>query len=527
MPGISKDQSPNRAGWLALAATGLLLGPFPALAQTRAESTSMVASERVDLEIIQRIREEGLERSQMDAMARYANDVLGPRLTASPGARRANKWAADKMKAWGLENVVIEPWGEFGRGWERVSFSGRILTPFVQPLQAQPAGWTGSTDGTVTGPVVLVKADSIADLEAYRGKLANAWIVMDSPRDVEPEFDQPDRRFEPEVILDPPAPSAGQGEFSEERRAQRMARYMRMREMAAARAEFMREEGAAGILSPSSRNYGILRSTSNRAGMDPTQPEPLPQLVVAMEQYSQIYRNLEHDVRVQVEVNVQNRFFSEDLNAYNVLGEIPGGDKAEEYVMIGGHWDSWYMGTGATDNAAGSLVMMEAMRILRAIGVEPRRTIRIALWSGEEQGLLGSRNWVENHPELHDRISAYLNVDNGTGKLRGVYSQSNKAAIPIFEQILWPFKDLGVVGVWDRNTGGTDHLSFDGAGIPGFNFVQDPIEYGTRTHHTFVDTYDHLLIDDLMQAAVVVAATAYQLAMRDEMMPRKVQELVP
>lgn len=204
-----------------------------------------------------------------------------------------------------------------------------------------------------------------------------------------------------------------------------------------------------------------------------------------------------------------------------MLADLRGSDKADEYVMIGGHLDSWYMGTGAVDNAAGTLVMMEAMRILKTLDLQPRRTIRIGLWSGEEQGLLGSRGWVQNHEELHDKISAYLNFDNGTGKIRGIYTQMNEAVIPIFEQILWPFRDLGVVSVWHRNTGGTDHLAFDGAGIPGFQFIQDPIEYTPRHHHTYLDTYDHMLIEDLMQSAVVVAATAYQLAMRDEMLPRK------
>ncbi|MDH4351772.1 MAG: M20/M25/M40 family metallo-hydrolase, partial [Gemmatimonadota bacterium] len=239
------------------------------------------------------------------------------------------------------------------------------------------------------------------------------------------------------------------------------------------------------------------------------------------EQYAQLYRNVERGVPVQIELNVTNKFFSDDLKAYNTLADLPGTDKADEYVMLGAHLDSWHLGTGAMDNAAGSAVMMEAMRILKTLGLQPRRTVRIGLWSGEEQGLLGSRNWVENHPELHAKISAYVNVDNGTGKLRGIWDQSNDAVIPVFEQILWPFRDLGVVAVKHGNTGGTDHLSFDRVGIPGFNFIQDPIAYGTMSHHTFLDVYDHLQIDDLKQAAVVVATTVYQLAMREEMMPRK------
>ncbi len=239
------------------------------------------------------------------------------------------------------------------------------------------------------------------------------------------------------------------------------------------------------------------------------------------EQFGQIYRNVERGVPVTLEMDVKNEFFEDDLKAYNTLADLPGTDLADEYVMIGAHLDSWHAGTGATDNAAGTVVMMEAMRILKTLGLKPRRTIRIALWSGEEQGLLGSRAWLEKHEELWPKISAYLNVDNGTGRIRGIWSQGNDAAVPVFEAIFWPLKDLGVVAVRRGDTGGTDHLSFDRVGVPGFNFIQDPIEYFTRTHHTFADRYERLVIDDLKQAAVVVAATAYHLAMRDEMMPRK------
>ncbi len=304
-------------------------------------------------------------------------------------------------------------------------------------------------------------------------------------------------------------------------REQMMERFRRQREVRSQMNEMMREEGVAVILTPSSRAFGVLRGGGNSAGRDPDNPEPIPQIVLLQEQYNFIYRNVKAGIPVRLEINVQNRFFDDDLQAYNTLGDIPGTDKADEYVMLGAHLDSWHMGGGATDNAAGSVVMMEAVRILQALGVKPRRTIRIALWSGEEQGLLGSRRWVENHAELHSKISAYVNVDNGTGRVRGIWDQMNEQAIPIFEQILWPFRDLGVVAVRHGNTGGTDHLSFDRAGIPGFNFIQDPIEYGIRTHHTYIDTFDHLVLDDLKQAAVVVAATVYHLAMREEMMPRK------
>lgn len=500
---------------VAAAAAALALAPA---------ASAQVAQEAVDMSVIEAIRTEGLENSHIEELAGYLTDVIGPRLTNSPGMMRANEWTAEMLESWGLTDVEIEAWGEFGRGWERVSYSGRILTPFIQPLVAQPSGWTGSTPGTVTGPAVIVQADSVADLEAYRGKLAGAWILSSPPVEMSPDWEPDPLRTPLEELLAPPEEREGRPQMTEEERAQRIAEWRRRAQMREAVNEFLLDEGIAGILVPSSREYTLVRGGGSRAGRDPANPEPPPELVVAGEQYNQMYRNVERGVPVQLEIEVQNRFFSEDLQGYNTLGDIRGSDLADQLVMIGAHLDSWHYGTGATDDGAGSVVMMEAMRILRALDLQPRRTIRIALWSGEEQGLLGSRGWVENHPELHPQISAYLNVDNGTGRVRGIWDQSNAAAIPVFEQILWPFRDLGVVAVKHGNTGGTDHLAFDAVGIPGFNFIQDPIEYGTLTHHTAADTYERLMIDDLKQAAVVVAATAYHLAMRDEMMPRKPSE---
>jgi carboxypeptidase Q len=282
----------------------------------------------------------------------------------------------------------------------------------------------------------------------------------------------------------------------------------------------LKASGAVAVLTASGTLYGMIRGGGDWAAIDPSASEPLPELVLPQEEYNQLYRNAERD-SAAVELNVQNRFITDDTKGYNTLGDLRGSDKAGEYVMIGAHLDSWHYASGATDNGAGSIVMMEAMRILKALGLTPRRTIRIGLWSGEEEGLYGSRGWVAKHPELQAKISAYLNVDNGTGRIRGIWNQSNERAVSVFEEILWPFRDLGVVAVRHGDTGGTDHLSFDAVGVPGFNFIQDPLEYGFWTHHTDLDTYDHLVLDDLRQAAVVVAATAYQLAMRDEMMPRK------
>jgi len=493
---------------VALAA--LLLTPALAAAQ-------QVGGEQVDLDVLQRIREEGLSRSQVPALAGYLMDVIGPRLTGSSGMQRANAWTAETFRQWGLANVAIEPWGRFGRGWERVAFSGRILEPFVQPLQGSALAWSGSTRGVVTGPVVFVSIADTGDFARYRGTLRGAFVMRDTTIAVSPEFEREALRTPLEDLF--AAVSAPERRFTPEMRE----RFRRARVLTAAVAAFLRAERAAALLTYSSRQYAILRpqgGPESEQARDSLGFDPLPAIQLSQEQYFQTYRNLQRGVPVQMELNVQNRWLSDDLTGYNTIAEIPGSDLKNEVVMIGAHLDSWFGGTGATDDGAGTVVIMEAMRILKTLDLAPRRTIRIALWSGEEQGLLGSAAWVANHRAELQQISAYLNVDNGTGRVRGIWDQSNAAAIPVFEQILWPFRDLGVVAVRHGNTGGTDHLSFVRAGVPGFNFIQDPIEYGTRTHHTDADTFERLVLDDLAQAATVVAFTAYHLAMRDAMMPR-------
>mgnify|MGYP001596492936 CR=1 FL=1 len=491
-----------------------------ASATTALPARAQVAQEAVDLSVVQRIREEGLERSHIEELARWLTEVNGPRLTGSPGMKRAGEWTAQQMRAWGLTNVQIEPWGEFGRGWQSEAYAGRILTPFEQPLHGQPMAWTGSTPGTVRGHALIADVASADDVERYRGKLNGAFVLMEEPQPTPPEFEHEERRLSLEELLEPAPAAAAAGAASEADRQAAMARVRAEREAQQAFQALAAEDGAHAFLRISSRNHGVIRggSAGSRTKGD---PGGLPHVALSREQYNQIYRNVEAGIPVEMELMVESRFFEDDLKAYNTLADLPGTDKADEYVMLGAHLDSWHMGGGAADNAAGSVIMMEAMRILKTLGVQPRRTIRVALWSGEEQGLLGSRNWVANNPQLHGRISAYVNVDNGTGRLRGIWDQSNEKAIPVFEQILWPFRDLGVVAVRHGNTGGTDHLAFDGAGIPGFNFIQDPIEYGINSHHTELDTFDHLVLDDLKQAAVVVAATVYALAMREEMVPRK------
>ncbi len=492
-----------------------LLSPFAT------NSAAQIAQESVDLRVVERIREEGLERSQIEDLARHLTEVVGPRLTGSPGMAAANAWTQEKFDEWGLANTTLEAWGDFGRGWRNEWYAGRILTPFSQPLRGMPLAWTGSTDGSQRGQATVVRAETEADLAAYRGRLAGTFVLIDEPAEVEPEFEHRDRRASLESLLEP-APSAQNTQTEAERQAT-FARFRAAAQLRNTVQEMAAEEGAHGIIRISSRDDGVVRGGS-AGSRTPGDPEGLPHIALSREQYNQIWRNVEAGVPVELQVDVVNTFFEDDPREYNSFAEITGSDKANELVMLGAHLDSWHMGGGATDNGAGSVIMMEAMRILKTLDLRPRRTIRIGLWSGEEQGLLGSRNWVANHPELHDRISVYVNIDNGTGRLRGIWNQSNPAAIPVFEQLLWPFRDLGVVAVRDGNTGGTDHLAFDAAGIPGFNFIQDPIEYGINTHHTELDTFDHLVIDDLRQAAMIVAATVYHLAMREEMMPRKSEQ---
>ncbi len=484
--------------------------------------SAQVVQERLDMGVLAQIRTEGFDHSRMDSLAGHLMDVIGPRLTGSNAIKRGNEWAAGMFRQWGLTNITIEPWDSaFGRGWEQVSYSGRIVEPFVQQLNATSQAWSGSTRGSVTCPVVSLDVKDTTDFAKYDGKVRGACILVGEPQDIGPEFDERTRRFDADSLVtwmsQPQAERQGP-RFTPEQLAQFRAR----RALQQAGMRWLRTQRATAVLFPSGWTYGILRTGGHPDGRTARDSvyNPIPALLVGHEQYGLMYRNTLRGVPVRLELNVQNRFL-DDRNSYNVLAEIPGTDLADQVVMVGGHFDSWHSGTGATDDGAGSVVMMEAMRILKAIGKPMRRTVRIGLWSGEEQGLIGSRTYVRMHQDELDKISAYFNVDNGTGRLRGIWNQSNPNVNEIFEQILVPLRDLGVLGVRSGNTGGTDHLAFDAAGVPGFNYIQDPIEYGFRTHHSNVDTYERLMLDDLRQAAVVVAWTVYTVANRDDMIPRK------
>jgi len=528
--------------------------PASILLAALAAASALSATENLDWAAIGRIRDEGFRRSQVMETAAQLTDVHGPRLSGSPQYKEAADWARKQLETWGLANAHLESF-EFGRGWSFERCSAHVVAPVGFPLIAIPKAWTAGTNGVVRGKVVRVKLDSEADVEKFRGKLAGVVVWAGDTRELKsPEERGLFQRYSEKELDDieqyavPGARGArgpGGGPFDREA-------YLKRRRISAALEKLYAAEKPLAVVEPSSRdaNVLLLGSGGSRKKGD---PQAVTQLVASAVQWSRVARLLERKLEVEVELDVKATFHESDTNGYNVVAELPGGDKKAELVMIGAHFDSWHPGTGATDNAAGSAVMMEAMRILKAIDAKPRRTIRIGLWGGEEQGLLGSRAYVNEHfasrppaPETgpdelpsflrndppapitlkpeHAKLAAYFNLDNGTGKIRGVYLQENAAVKPIFESWLGTVEDLGAKRVTLRNTGGTDHQSFDAVGLPGFQFIQDPIEYEGgffATHHTDMDVYDRLQRDDLMQAAVVIATFAYQAANRDELLPRK------
>ncbi|RMH85673.1 MAG: M20/M25/M40 family metallo-hydrolase [Calditrichaeota bacterium] len=486
------------------------------------------STEPVDLQMITRIKQEGLKRSQVMEILSYLTDVYGPRLTGSPQLRKAEEWCRDKLAEWGLQNAHLESWGTFGRGWETVGYRAEMVEPVYMNLIAHPKAWTAGTDSVVRGQPLMLDIEDAEKLEEYREKVKGAIVLLGGEAETETHFEaDASRRTEEDLQELWEAPTPRERSPYAERWRRRREEYRKRRQLR----NFLAEAGVGVILEPSSIEHGTLRVMSGGSRNIGDPPGP-PALVVAKEQYNRIVRLLKKEIPVILEISIENRFYTEDSLGYNVIAEIPGMDRRlkNEVVMVGAHIDSWHGGTGATDNAAGCAVMMEAVRILQAIGVKPRRTIRIALWSGEEQGLLGSRGYVKQHfgdPETreftaeHARFSAYYNLDNGSGKIRGIYLQENDAARPIFEAFFRPFHDMGATTVTIRNTGGTDHLSFDAVGLPGFQFIQDPLDYFSRTWHTNMDVYDHAIAADLMHSAVIVASIVYHTAQRKDKIPRK------
>ena len=520
------------------------------------------ATENLDLNMYQRIRDEGLNHSHVMEFGSALMDGIGPRLTGSPNVMKANEWTRDTLTKIGLENAHLEDWGEFGLGWQQLNTWARMVTPDTAVLIVQATPWSPSTPGPVTGDVVFANIQSEKDLDQYKGKLVGKVVLLGAMRDV-PPVDKPlfERYTEKELedLAEFPVTAANAG-LAPELQARIRARMERLHLLDKV-AQFFADEKVAAVIEPSrdGANGGGSGGTffdDNGATLGRTpyvaaSRVKIPVAVATIESYGRLYRLTQAHAPVSVEIDVETKFTGEHEHAYDTIAEIPGTDPKlkDQVVMLGGHLDSWIAGTGATDNGAGTIVAMEAVRILKALDVKPRRTIRIALWTGEEQGLFGSKGYVKLHfgsaalstapdqvslPEFMRRavgplevkpeqklISGYFNVDNGSGKIRGVYLQGNGAIAPIFEQWIAPLKDLGVTTLTMRNTGGTDHLSFDAVGIPGFQFIQDNLDYESRTHHSNQDVFERLQPADLKQIATIEAIFVYNAAQRDQMLPRK------
>jgi acetyl esterase/lipase len=494
------------------------------------------AEDRIDLAVVNRIRHEALQKSKvMDHLFRLT-EVHGPRLTGSPNLKAAAEWAAREMKSWGLSNVVLEPWGPFGHGWSNLRFSAHLKEPQYAPLIGFARPWSGSTNGVVSGQPVLAPLRGEEDFAIWKGKLKGKIVLVQQPRALGTLSDALMKRLSDAELQsraqapDPARPSYGLPPAPPSRNAPPSGGEARRRWINALN-RFLTEEGVLLTVTPSERQTdgGTIFATA-AGSRDPKDPPAPPSVALAAEHYNRIARLLNEKVPVSVEFDVQNRFHNQTLESFNVIAEIRGADKPDEVVMMGAHLDSWTGGTGTTDNGAGCSVMMEAMRILKTLELKPARTIRVALWTGEEQGLLGSRAYVTRHfadrhtMQLragHAKLSGYFNFDNGTGRIRGVYLQGNDMMRPLFAAWLAPFRDLGATTMSIRDTGATDHVAFDAVGLPGFQFIQDPVEYSTRTHHSNMDVFDHAQAADLKQSAAIVASVAYHAAMREEMLPRK------
>jgi hypothetical protein len=501
-----------------------------------------------DQNVINRIKEEAQKHSHIMETVGHMTDVIGPRLTGSPNLKKAEQYATDKLRECGITNVHLEPWGPFGRGWSLEDFSAKMIAPDFSSLIAYPKAWSPGTNGTVRGEVVFLNAKTLEDLGNYKGKLEGKIVLFSPARAVAPNFQpEPHRTTDDELLkledARPPGESPRSG-MNPERRAEVDLIFNKWR--------LVYSEGAAAVLEPGRGDAGTVYVTSAiippAAGApfdkrtnpwDVSKPTVIPQVVIAAEQYNRIIRLVTRHVPVEMEVTIKARFYDQDTMSYNVIGEIPGSDLKDEVVMIGGCIDSWHAGTGATDNAAGVAVALEVMRILKTLDLKPRRTVRIGLWSAEEQGAFGSRAYVAEHfgkranaaieqsapPRLelkteYEKFSCYFNLDYGTGKIRGIFLQGNEAVRPIFRAWLAPFKDMGASTTSISNIG-SDQVSFDEIGLPGFGFIRDFMEGTTRTGHTNMDVYDHVLEDDLKQAAVIAASFIYNAAMRAEKLPRK------
>ena len=507
--------------WLGAAAvvTWLALAPI---------SAQQAPAERVDYDAIYKIKEEGFQRSKVMEILSWLTDVYGPRLTNSPGFRKAGDWAVKEMTSYGLSNVKLEPF-PFGRGWSNERFSMTATTPGGSfPVIGMATAWTPGTNGPVSADAVFAPITSEEDLARFKGKLQGKIVFSQALREVPALWTAPSSRYN-DAQLDELTRETGaasrSGRFGGRGRGGPVPFAQRL-------AQFFKDEGAIATVTTGTRGDGgtLFVQGAAAANRQPNADTGLPAIVIAVEHYGRVVRTLQKDMPVKIDLDIRNTFHDTDTASFNVVAEIPGTDKAGELVMLGAHFDSWHGATGATDNAAGSAVMMEAMRILKQSGLKLRRTVRVGLWGGEEQGLIGSREYVTAHfanvadmvlKPGHATFAGYFNVDNGTGAIRGVYLQGNEAVGPIFSAWMKPFNNLGMTTLTIRDTGGTDHQSFDRVGLPGFQFIQDDVEYDTRTHHSNMDSYERIQEEDMRKNAVIVAAFAYQAANRDEKLPRK------
>ncbi|HEY4355434.1 MAG TPA: M20/M25/M40 family metallo-hydrolase [Acidobacteriaceae bacterium] len=520
------------------------------------------ATENIDLTMYSRIRTEGFQHSKVMQFGEALMDGIGPRLTGSPNMAKANAWTRDTLTAIGLSNAHLEDWGDFGMGWQQINTWARMVSPDPEPLWLQAAPWSPSTSGPVSGNVVYVPLSDAADLDKLQGKLKGAIVLLGAMRPT-PDITEPlFHRYTDEELKEMegyPAATNRRGAGAPPNIQQLLAERARLTQLRTRAMKMFTEEGVAAVITPSRDSgggggTGIIFDDNganlSRNAQVAASKVTIPNAVMMIEHYNRLARMATAHVPVTVEVNIETKFTGDHEHGFDTVAEIPGTDPKlkDEVVMVGGHLDSWISGTGATDNGAGSIMAMEAVRILKALGVQPRRTIRIALWSGEEEGLFGSLGYVKQHfgqfapapnqdPNIPafmarargplsttkewEKLDAYYNLDNGTGKVRGVYTQQNWAVGPIFKQWIAPLNDLGVSTISYRDTGGTDHLAFDAVGLPGFQFIQDPMDYETRTHHSDMDTVDRLHPFDLEQGAIVEAIFLWNTSQRDEMMPRK------
>ncbi len=562
----------------ALAPGLTLLAQTPPPANPSQESAKSVATKAATAPVsesamVEKIKEEGSKHSEVMKTLDYLTNVIGPRLTASPNMKRANTWTRDKLYEWGCKDAHLEAWGPFGKGWSLKRFSACVVEPQAIPIIAYPKAWSRGLSGPVVGEVMVFEAKDEAELQKYKGRLKNAiLLMMPEAKTLPAHFSPQGQRLSDTELLelaDAPEPQARQGGrrggFGMQRPRSNTPDptidFLRKR------SQFLLDEGVAMLAEPSGLGDGgtifvyqaaVPRLPSTPATVQRLTPyakdagPSVPQMVVASEHYNRLLRMIRLGEQPKMAIDLAVEFHDDDLMGYNTIAEIPGTDLKDEIVMVGGHMDSWHSGTGATDNAAGVACGMEALRILQALKVQPRRTIRIGLWSGEEQGLYGSRAYVKEHFGGYDdgpaafaeatyltlfggtppqpkfkttpdfeKISAYYNLDNGSGKIRGVYMEGNEAVRPIFRKWLDPFRELGATTLSISPTSGTDHQSFDAIGIPAFQFIQDPIEYETRTHHSNMDVYERIQAEDMKQASTIIACFLYNTAQRDEKLPRK------